>query len=103
MMHRMAMDYFRQYLIVGGMPQAVAKFVETRDFNKVDRVKRQILLYIVTIFKSMLQLMYLKLLRFFDTIPSQLQKHEKEIYVEGTHRRARMRDYETAFFGCQMP
>lgn len=43
MMHRMAMDYFRQYLIVGGMPQAVAKFVETRDFNKVDRVKRQIL------------------------------------------------------------
>ena len=34
--HRRAMDYFRQYLIVGGMPQAVAKYVETRDFEKVD-------------------------------------------------------------------
>ena len=40
---RRAMDYFRQYLIVGGMPQAVAKYVETRDFEKVDEVKRDIL------------------------------------------------------------
>lgn len=32
--HRRAMDYFRQYLIVGGMPQAVAKYVETRDFER---------------------------------------------------------------------
>ena len=28
--HRRALDYFRQYLIVGGMPQAVAKYVEDR-------------------------------------------------------------------------
>ena len=41
--HRRAMDYFRQYLIVGGMPQAVSKYVETRDFEKVDEVKRDIL------------------------------------------------------------
>ena len=41
--HRRAMDYFRQYLIVGGMPQAVLKYVETRDFEKVDEVKRDIL------------------------------------------------------------
>ena len=36
-MHRKAMDYFRQYLIVGGMPQAVEAYVETRDFDRVDR------------------------------------------------------------------
>lgn len=41
--HRRAMDYFRQYLIVGGMPQAVSKYVETLDFDKVDEVKRDIL------------------------------------------------------------
>lgn len=34
--HRKAMDYFRQYLIVGGMPQAVAAYVEGRDFDRVD-------------------------------------------------------------------
>ena len=34
--HRKAMDYFRQYMIVGGMPQAVLEYVNTKDFNKVD-------------------------------------------------------------------
>ena len=41
--HREAMRYFRQYLIVGGMPQAVKEYVNSRDFTKVDVVKRQIL------------------------------------------------------------
>jgi Predicted ATPase (AAA+ superfamily) len=42
-MHRKALDYFRQYMIVGGMPQAVEEYVETKDFVKVDQVKRDIL------------------------------------------------------------
>lgn len=41
--HRRAMDYFRQYLIIGGMPQAVAKYLETHDFEKADVIKRDIL------------------------------------------------------------
>ena len=36
-MHRKAMDYFRQYLIVGGMPQAVQEYVLSKDFDKVDK------------------------------------------------------------------
>ncbi len=42
-LHRKAMDYLRQYLIVGGMPQAVEAYIQTRDFDRVDRVKRDIL------------------------------------------------------------
>lgn len=42
-LHRKAMDFFRQYMIVGGMPQAVERYVETHDFDSVDRVKRAIL------------------------------------------------------------
>ena len=41
--HHKAMDYFRQYLIVGGMPQAVAEYIDTKDFDRVDRIKRDIL------------------------------------------------------------
>ncbi len=41
--HRRAMDYFRQYMIVGGMPQAVQTYVDTHDFDKVDEKKRDIL------------------------------------------------------------
>lgn len=39
-MHRKAMDYFRQYMIVGGMQQVVKEYIDTKDFNKVDQVKR---------------------------------------------------------------
>ena len=42
-MHRKAMDFFRQYLIVGGMPQAVEEYLQSHDFNKVDQIKRDIL------------------------------------------------------------
>ena len=42
-LHRKAMDYFRQYLVVGGMPQAVQAYVQTKDFERVDRIKRDIL------------------------------------------------------------
>ena len=42
-LHRKVMDYFRLYLIVGGMPQAVQKYIDTHSFEDTDRVKRQIL------------------------------------------------------------
>ncbi len=41
--HRKLMRDFRLYMLVGGMPQAVNEFLESRDFKKVDRVKRMIL------------------------------------------------------------
>ena len=40
--HNMAMQRFREYLLVGGMPQAVAKYIKTHDFGEVDIVKRNI-------------------------------------------------------------
>ena len=42
-LHRKAMDAFRQYMIVGGMPQAVKAYTETQDFDSVDAIKRDIL------------------------------------------------------------
>ena len=29
-LHKKAMDYFRQYLIIGGMPQAVQEYIDTK-------------------------------------------------------------------------
>ncbi len=68
------MDYFRQYMIVGGMPQAVERYVETKDFERVDRVKRDILeLYRADIVKHA-QGYEMKVEQIFDDIPAQLQK-----------------------------
>ena len=41
--HKSVMKRFREYLIVGGMPQAVDVYRKTGDFSKVDRTKRTIL------------------------------------------------------------
>ena len=41
--HRLAMESFRQYLVVGGMPQSVAAFANGRDIAAAETAKRMIL------------------------------------------------------------
>ena len=41
--NRKLMRDFRLYMLVGGMPQAVASYLETNNLEKVDRVKRSII------------------------------------------------------------
>ena len=96
--HRRAMDYFRQYLIVGGMPQAVLKYVETRDFEKVDEVKRDILALYRNDIRKYADNQETKAAAIFEEIPRQLQKHEKKFVLSALHSEARMRDYSQAFF-----
>ena len=97
-MHRKVMDYFRQYMIVGGMPQAVKEYVETKDFNRVDEIKRDILkLYREDIGKNA-KVYHLKVEAIFDEIPSQLQKHEKKFRLSSINKEARFREYEDALF-----
>lgn len=97
-MHRKAMDYFRQYMIVGGMPQAVAKYTESRDFEAVDRVKRDILtLYREDIMKHS-EGNELEIEAIFDEIPAQLSKHEKKFRLSDIKTGARMRNYKQPFY-----
>ena len=101
LMHREAMDYFKQYLIVGGMPQAVETYIKTKSFKEVDLIKRDILnLYKDDIVK------YsgddsIKVQSIFEEIPSQLQKHEKRFSFNSMQKDARYRDYKDAFFWLQ--
>ena len=41
--HRKIMRDFRLYMLVGGMPQAVAAYIDTNNFSETDLVKRDIL------------------------------------------------------------
>ena len=94
MLHRKAMDYFRQYMIVGGMPQAVEKYIQTRDFEAVDITKRNILtLYREDIMKHS-DGNELEIEAIFDEIPAQLSKHEKKFKLSDIKPSARMREYK---------
>lgn len=97
-LHRKALDYFRTYMIVGGMPQAVLKYIETKDFEEVDRVKRSILqVYKNDIAKYASNVEH-KVKSIFDEIPAQLQKHEKKFRLSALESGAAYRDYDDAFF-----
>ena len=97
-LHRKAMDYFKEYLIVGGMPQAVLEYSSSRDFEKTDKIKRNILnLYREDIRKYSDEL-NLKVEQIIDTIPSQLQKHEKKFNISSLDENARYRNFEGAFY-----
>lgn len=97
MMHRKAMDLFRQYMIVGGMPQAVQEYCDSRDFDRVDRIKRDIL----TLYRSDVGKYAVgyerKVENIFDEIPAQLNKHEKKFRLASISKEARLREYEDAF------
>lgn len=97
-MHRKAMDYFKEYLIIGGMPQAVKLYTETRDFEKVDEVKRDILKLYREDIRKFADEVSLKVEQIFDEIPNQLQKHEKKFNLASLDVNARYREYYGAFY-----
>lgn len=41
--HSQMMKYFRLYVAIGGMPEAVQKYIDTKDFREVDRIQRSLL------------------------------------------------------------
>lgn len=97
-LHRKAMDLFRLYMVVGGMPQSVLRYVETQDFRKVEAIKRQILTLYRNDIHKYADNAETKVTAIFDEIPGQLQKHEKKFRLSALGSDARMRDYDDAFF-----
>ena len=97
-MHRKLMDYFRLYMIVGGMPQAVMEYLETRSFEDVDRVKRQILNLYNNCIDQYAGIHTPKVKAIYEAIPGQLQLHEHKFQLSDLHKDARFRDYDSSFF-----
>ena len=95
--HKKIMDLFRKYMLVGGMPQAVIKYVTTGSFEKTEAVKKRILsVYRKDITKYAGG--YSQRVNFiFDMIPSQLSKGEKKYLLASLNKNARYRDFDDAF------
>ncbi len=96
-LHRKIMNDFRQYILVGGMPQSVLAYRNGKDFAASDDAKRRILkLYRddVTKFASGYEE---KVYAVFDGIPSQLTKPEKKYTLASIDKNARFRTYEDSF------
>lgn len=95
--HRRVMNDFRQYMLVGGMPQAVEAYAQTKDFEAVDRIKKRILTLYREDITKFAKGYEARVLSIFDELPSQLSKIEKKYKLSGIEKGARFRVYENAF------
>ena len=97
-MHRKIMDYLRLYLIVGGMPQAILEYQDTRSFEDVDRIKRQILNLYHNCIDRYAGKYATKVNSIYEAIPAQLQLHDHKFQLADLDKNARFRNYASAFF-----
>ncbi|MCM1102638.1 MAG: AAA family ATPase [Clostridium sp.] len=98
-LHRKAMLLYRQYLVVGGMPQSLAAYLENgRSFQRADEEKRDILaLYRDDIMKIEAKYQS-RVLSIFDQIPAFLSQHEKRVVLSDIEAGASFAKFHDAFF-----
>lgn len=96
-LHRKAMRYWREYMLVGGMPQSVVAYVPSRDMMAADRMKRMILKIYREDIEKYGELAAKRIRAVFDAIPGQLSKHEKKLIYTQVESGSRSRDFMTAF------
>ena len=91
--HRKIMQSFRTYLAVGGMPQAVAAFVEKQSYSTIDAVKRSIL----TLYEEDLEKYddenTEKTSAVFATLAEQLSNHNSLFKFSIVDKNARYKNY----------
>ena len=95
--HRKTMNIFRQYMLVGGMPQSVLAYIKNKDFEASDTVKKRILNLYRNDVSKFTERYEDKIFAIFDNIPEQLSKKEKKYKLSSINKNARYRSYEDSF------
>lgn len=96
-LHRKVMNDFRQYILVGGMPQAVVAYIKEKNFEDADIAKRRILSLYREDVSKFAEGYEDKVFAIFDGIPGQLSKKEKKYKLSSISKQARFRSYEDSF------
>ena len=96
--HQRLLTMFFIYLIVGGMPDAVKTYIDTKDIREVDKIQRDI----VTLYKEdfsqyELEDKKLKLKSIYDIIPAELNKQNKKFVFTMLNKELKFDRYENSF------
>ena len=79
--HKKMLDVFYLYLIVGGMPEAVAVYTETNDLARVAAVHQKIMRLYKADFTKYETTYKLKLREIYDSMPGQLDSKNKRFKI----------------------
>lgn len=78
-LNRRMLQAYRLYMLVGGMPQAIQEYLDSKNFRAVDQVKRNILTLYQNDFFKIDQTGRIAAL--FESIPAELEKHTSRYQV----------------------
>jgi len=94
-LHETAMDIYKTYLVVGGMPQAVLEYVKTNDFNFVLAAQKTINDgYIADMAKYATANETTKIKAAWESLPAQLAKENRKFQYKVIKSGAKAHEYE---------
>lgn len=92
-LHQQIMERYRQYLIVGGMPEVVATYLANEDFNKTVTNQKDILTGYRNDISKYAGNDKMLVKSVFDAIPGQLSKQDKRFVLAAIEKNASRRKY----------
>ena len=98
-MHRKLMDLFRKYLLVGGLPDAVNAFLESRNIQQIREIQGEIHDYYAADASKYGEERKLKIRRIYDLIPSNMENKKKRVVAQHIeHKKGKtFGDYQDEF------
>ena len=97
--HRKMMDLFRKYLLVGGLPDAVNAFLETKNILAVREIQSEIHDYYSADASKYDSERKLKIRRIYELIPSNLENKKKRVVAQNIENKkgSTFADYQDEF------
>ena len=96
-LHEKLLMYFKEYLFVGGMPEAVVEYSESQSVSKVREIQTAILdAYSLDFAKHAPKEQIMKINQVWSSIPSQLAKENKKFIYSIIREGARAKEFEVA-------
>lgn len=95
--HKQMMELFRLYLVIGGMPEAVKKFLTTKDISQVNDALEEIDVGYrkdITRYDKEEKLLIEDI---YNLIPSELNGQNKRFILKNLNEKSRFYKYETSF------
>jgi len=92
--HSVALDYLKQYLVIGGYPSVVNKYLETKDFNLVLLEQHEVVKSINSYIFKNYDKNQTKILNSLQSIPVQLFKENKKFQYGVIKKGARQSEYK---------
>lgn len=98
-MHTKIIDLFRKYLLVGGLPDAVNRYLADKNIMSVREVQKEIHEYYAADASKYDEARKLKIRRVFDLIPSYMENKKKRVVAQSIEnkRGKTFADYQDEF------